>query len=75
MVNKHRAFWSNMSDGAVKFGYTDKNFEKHMEAYKQRNKFIYDSLSDVLNTYPDKQREVFHEICEALRTLKDERGL
>jgi len=74
-MNRHRMFWSNMSDGSAELGYTDKSFEKHMEEYQRRNEHIYESVNHIISSYPDKQQQVFHEICEAMRKVKAERNL
>ncbi|WP_124227662.1 hypothetical protein [Staphylococcus warneri] len=75
MVNKHRAFWSNMSDGSAELGYTDESFERHQEEGQNRKTHIYESLNTLIDQYPNHRDHIIHELCNEIRTIKKERGL
>lgn len=76
MVNRHRTFWSNMSDGSAELGVTDENYIKHVEECKKRNEEIYTTINNLMNKYPiNNRKQTFHEICNAMRKVKEEYNL
>lgn len=73
MVNRHRAYWSSMSNSKYDFNpeQLDKDFQKHKERYESKKQLITDIVDGLIKSDPVRKEETFSIFIEILKERKE----
>ena len=73
MVNRHRAYWSNM--GASKYEFEpnklDEDIKAKQERYERKKETIQAMVEGMMKSDPTRQEETFSMFCEVLREWRE----